>query len=80
MDFHKILSSTTVFNIDNKKKCFLSSKSAYQLKDHVTLKTGVMMLKIHLSSPVILNCKTISQCYCFTVFRSNKCSLHGEHK
>ncbi len=25
----KILSSTTVFNIDNNKKCFLSSKSAY---------------------------------------------------
>jgi len=24
----KILSSTTVFNIDNNKKCFLSSKSA----------------------------------------------------
>ncbi len=27
--FHKILSSTTVFNIDNNKICFLSSKSAY---------------------------------------------------
>jgi len=25
----KILSSTTVFNIDNNKKCFLSSKSSY---------------------------------------------------
>jgi len=25
----KILSSTTIFNIDNNKKCFLSSKSAY---------------------------------------------------
>jgi len=25
--FHKILNSTTVFNIDN--ECFLSSKSAY---------------------------------------------------
>ncbi len=25
----KILSSTSVFNIDNKNKCFLSSKSAY---------------------------------------------------
>jgi len=25
----EILSSTTVFNIDNKNKCFLSSKSAY---------------------------------------------------
>jgi len=37
-----ILSSTTVFNIDNEKKCAFSSKS---LKGHVTLKTGVMMLK-----------------------------------
>ncbi len=38
------------FNIDN-KKYFLSSKSALDrfLKDHVTLKTGVMMLKINLS-------------------------------
>ncbi len=26
---HKILSSTTVFNIDNNQKCFLSIKSAY---------------------------------------------------
>ncbi len=38
---HNILSSTAVFNTDNNKKCFLSSKSLY-LKDHVTLKTGVM--------------------------------------
>ncbi len=37
----KILSSTTVFSIDN-YKCFLSSKSVYWfLKDHVTLETGV---------------------------------------
>jgi len=36
--------------INNNEKCFLSSKSAYEwfLKDHVTLKTGVMMLKIQL--------------------------------
>jgi len=36
----EVLSSTTVFNIDNnnKKKCFLSSKSEWILKDHVTLK------------------------------------------
>ncbi len=27
--FTKILSSTTVFNIDNNNACFLSSKSAY---------------------------------------------------
>jgi len=32
----KILSNTTVFNIDNKKKCFLSIKSAYK-KDYVTI-------------------------------------------
>ncbi len=36
-----------VFNADN-NKCFLSSKSEGFLKDHVTLKTGVMMLKIQL--------------------------------
>ncbi len=36
----KILSSTILFNIDN----FLSTKSSLEwfLKDHVTLKTGVM--------------------------------------
>ncbi len=33
----KILSSKTVFNIDNNEKCFLSSKLAYY-KDYVTLK------------------------------------------
>ncbi len=41
----KILSSTTVFNIDNNKKYFLSIKLAYYivfLKDLMTLKTGVM--------------------------------------
>ncbi len=27
--YHKIWSSTTVFNIDNNHKCFLSSKSVY---------------------------------------------------
>ncbi len=27
--FHKILSSTTVFNIDNNKKCLFHTKSAY---------------------------------------------------
>jgi len=43
------------FNIDNDKKCFLSSKSIdiisileWLLKDHVTLKTGVMILNIQL--------------------------------
>ncbi len=35
--------SKNVFNIDNNKKCFLSTKSAeWFLKDHVALKTGVM--------------------------------------
>jgi len=32
-----------VFSIDNNQNCFLSSKSSWFLKDHVTLKTGVMM-------------------------------------
>jgi len=47
----KILSSTTVFNIDTNQKCFLSSKFIILegfLKDRVTLKIGVMMLKIQL--------------------------------
>ncbi len=39
----KILSRLTFLNIDNNKKCFLSTKSAY--KDHVTLKTGVMFVE-----------------------------------
>ncbi len=43
----KILSSITVFNIDN-IKCFLSGKSEWFLKYHVALKTRVMMLKIQL--------------------------------
>ncbi len=41
----KILRSTTIFNIDddNNKKCFLGTKSfQWFLKDHVTLKIGVM--------------------------------------
>ncbi len=36
----KILSCTTLFNMDNNQKYFLSSKSEWFLKDHVTLKTG----------------------------------------
>ncbi len=46
----KILSSTTVFNINNNYKYLLITKSALEgfLKNHVTLKTGVMMLKIQL--------------------------------
>ncbi len=40
------LNESTVFNINNninkKNKCFLSTKSEWFLKDHVTLKTGVM--------------------------------------
>ncbi len=41
---------TSVFNIDNNQKCFLSSKYHIIMisEDHVTLKTAVMMLKIQL--------------------------------
>ncbi len=47
--FPTVLSSTIVFNIDN--KCFVSSKSSsWFLKDHGTLKTEAMMLKIQLWS------------------------------
>jgi len=46
-NYHSL--KNTVFNIDD-NKAFLSTKSALELflKDHVTLKTGVMMLKIQL--------------------------------
>ncbi len=52
MDSTKILSSITVFNIDNNKKCTVNTKSAYKkdtvfsvTNDHVTLKTEVMAAK-----------------------------------
>ncbi len=47
--FH-IFSSTTVFNIDNNQKCFLILNQHIIMisEDHVTLKTGGMMLKIQL--------------------------------
>ncbi len=50
MDFTKILNCTTIFNIDKNKKCLKHQISILEwfLKDHVTLKTGVMMLKIQL--------------------------------
>jgi len=43
-----ILSGTTVVNIDDNKNVSLAANHLLQwfLKDHVTLKTGVMMLKI----------------------------------
>ncbi len=43
----KILNSTTVFNSDKKTEKLLEWLEWF-LKDHVTLKTGVMMLKIQL--------------------------------
>ncbi len=36
--FLKNIKQFSVFNIDNNKKSFFSSKSAWFLKDHVTLK------------------------------------------
>ncbi len=36
----KIFDITTVFNIDNNQKCFLSSKSAYVTLDHKTSHKG----------------------------------------
>ncbi len=49
---NNVKSSTITFSIDKNNTCFMSSKSAYlisegSLKD-VTLKTGVMMLRIQL--------------------------------
>ncbi len=40
----KIASKTIVFNIDNNKKCFLSSILEWFLKDHVTLKTNLLWI------------------------------------
>ncbi len=44
------LDASSVFNTEYNQKCFLGSKytSEWFLKDHVTLKTGVIMLKIQL--------------------------------
>ncbi len=47
------ISSTTVFNID--KKCFRILE--WFLKDRVTLKTGVMMLKVQLFKITGINWK-----------------------
>ncbi len=45
-----ILANLTVFNIDNNQKCFLIINQHIIMisEDHVTLNTGVMMLKIQL--------------------------------
>ncbi len=43
MNSIKIFSSTTVFSIDN--NLIEQQISIYDFEDHVTLKTGVMMLK-----------------------------------
>jgi len=48
-----MVSDTTVFNIDNNPKCFLSIKPAYLLKDHVTVKTGVMMVEYSFAITVL---------------------------
>ncbi len=43
--------SSTVFNIDNNKETFLELQISileWFLKDHVTLKTGMLLLKIQL--------------------------------
>jgi len=62
-----ILSSTTVFSNDNNNRKCYSILNCF-LKDHVTLKSGVMMLKIQLCDHrnklhfiIYLNYNTISQ-------------------
>ncbi len=49
--FHKNMKHATIFNIDN-TEMFLSRKQHIKMisEDHVTLKTGVMMLKIQIWS------------------------------
>ncbi len=78
--FHKnIKLQTFFFHFDN-KKCYLSTKSEWFLKDHVTLKTEVMAAENSAShhrnrfifkyvkiENILLNCK-VSQYYYFTVF------------
>jgi len=44
--------SCSAINIDKNMKYFLSSILEWMLKDHMTVKTGAMMLKI----PQLLNC------------------------
>ncbi len=43
----KYCAAQLFFNIDNNQKCFLSSNQHIRMisEDHVTLKTGVMMLE-----------------------------------
>ncbi len=64
----KILNSRTVFTIE--KKCFLSTKSAWFLKDHLTMKTGVMaaenVFKIETSYFAIA---FHNNCFCFILIR-----------
>ncbi len=91
---HQIfLKKMSVYTKKLKKNIFQQQISILEwfLKDHVTLKTGVM-LKIQLCTTWInyiwkyidrkhyfFNCINNLQYYCFTVFWSNKCSL-GENK
>ncbi len=44
----KILSRTTVFKIDNNQKCFINEHIRMISEDHVTQKTGVIMLEIQI--------------------------------
>ncbi len=85
---------TSVFNIDNNKKCFLSRKSAYyndfwRIMWHWRLVLWSESSAFHLRNKLnltinshrkhILNCNNISQYYSFCcIFLSNKCS-YGEH-
>ncbi len=66
---HKNIKQHNCFIIDN--KTFLDDQIStweWFLKDHVTLMTGVTILKILKYKPVILNGNNISQSYYFTVF------------
>ncbi len=65
---HKNIKQHNYFIID---KTFLDDQIStweWFLKDHVTLMTGVTILKILKYKPVILNGNNISQSYYFTVF------------
>ncbi len=74
----------TVFNIDNNIYWAANHNIIMFLRDHVTLKTGVMMLKIQLCitginyilknifkyKTVLLDCNIISQYYCIFIINA----------
>ncbi len=63
--FTKILSSITVFNIDNKKKCILLAAKQHKMISEGSVKIGLMKIQplhnnlLKYFKTIILNCKDI---------------------